>query len=168
MKPALHYFSIPLCFAWLIFAGVNAFGQQSDKDPLIVTLGKIQWADDGSLVCAVRIQTPASHGVDLGQFVSEVTSSDGFKHAIVKPLSLSESYLVDAHTGTKIAALPHLPDKPFFGPMLLSTHLNAKSWITMGVAFPAPPPPPAGASYELTLQVPLNVKPISITPPPKP
>ena len=84
------------------------------------------------------------------------------------PFSLANSYLVDTYTNEKIAASPHLPRKPYYGPMEIVIGICRGGWLDLGVAFPKPPPPPLDKNgkqqdYKLLLYTPLDAEPVLVT-----
>ncbi|MGB8352862.1 MAG: hypothetical protein WCD79_03160 [Chthoniobacteraceae bacterium] len=166
--------SLHIMFALLVSNILFSFALQAqqpqDKDPIRATIEEKGWSDDGSLVLCVRIHAPASRDIQL--YTGMPGAASAVSASNYKPISMSDSYLVDGYTGNKITPLQELPRKPFYGAMAMGARINRGGWIELGVAFSLPSPPLGNDGkplpYKLTLFTPMNTPPIPIIPPVKP
>ena len=164
-------------FSLLIFPARHSFGQdkapkKEKEDRIRLSVSNIGHADDGQLVLCVRIHAKATE--DLSLFGEREKPGPNQVAGMMPflPFSLASSYLVDTYTNEKIETSPHLPRKPYYGPMEVVMGVCRNGWLELGVAFPKPPPPPLDKygnpqPYKLMLHTPLDAEPVLVTFPAK-
>lgn len=169
MKP----FFAAAVIALSIFPAPNSFAQaqapkKEKEDRIRVSVANLGHAGDGELVLCVRIFAKASEDMKLYGDREKAGPNEAADMMPVRAFSLASSYLVDTYTNEKIAASPHLPRKPYYGPMDVVMGISKGGWLDLGVAFPKPPVPPLDKNgkqqdYKLLLYTPLDAEPVLVT-----
>lgn len=169
MKP----FFTTVVIALAIFPALNSLAQEKapkkEKEERIrISVEHIGHASDGQLVLCVRIFAKTSEDMKLYGEREKPGQYEAAEMMPVRAFSLARSYLVDTYTNEKIAALPHLPRLPCYGPMEVVMGISRGGWLDLGVAFPKPPLPPLDKNgkqqdYKLLLYTPLDAEPVLVT-----
>ena len=166
-------FTATAVFAFAIFPALIAVAQEKapkkeKEDRIRLSVEHIGHADDGRLVLCVRIHAKATE--DLSLFGEREKPGPNQVAGMMPflPFSLASSYLVDTYTNEKIATSPHLPRKPYYGPMEVVMGVCRNGWLELGVSFPKPPAPPLDKygkqqDYKLLLYTPLDAEPVLVT-----